>query len=231
MNRCLELGRIEQDEEKVLARIRLEYGVLPKNPYVAAGFLGEFYTRMKAEELAQSHQDVSIFWMARPVITNHYVFLGRRERPNIRVQRRLDARRIGEIDLVIIVEDEIKGTQTPIIIETHLARYKGYHTSVRNMLQPARIERKRELIGLLFNNLNGEKYQRPVVVYVVPKEQLKKLTVRESNMYRFVENGDLVVPFHTTKRNWIGEVERIIAACNGEKTDMPENGHKRPLAV
>ena len=232
-DRCLELGKINCGEEEALARIRKEYGVLPENLQIAAGLLGELYTRMNVEELARRRQNVSIFWMFAPVTTKQYVFSRqRRGKPNINVRRRSDARSIGEVDLVMMVEDSARGTQTPVIIETHLAGYRnGGRASVGKMLSQEKVERKKDLIKLLFNNIDGRRYEEPVVVYVVPQEQLRNLTVKKSNMFQFAGNGGLVVPFHTTRHGWMGEVERMVAQCNGEKTDAPESGYKMPSTV
>ena len=75
---------------------------------------------------------------------------------------------------------------------------------------------------LLLNNVGNGQFERPVVVYIVPQEQLRNVAVPESNLYQFVKRGDLIVPFHATREEWRKEVAQIIQKSK-EMTDATEN--------
>lgn len=227
--RCLELGTFAQEHDGVIGQAMRQYGGVPENPLVAAGKLGEVYTRMNVETLVTLHQkDTRIFFLGREVRTKNYVFYRKRsEATNIFVERKEDRRKVGEVDLMMILYEN--GRRTPVIVETHLAKYKNKECGVSEMLKPARVERKRSLMRLMLNNIHNGQFERPVVVYVVPQEQLRNLAVPESNLCQFVQRGDVVVPFHTTREGWREEV-RDMLAIQGRMTDAPKNEYQSQSA-
>jgi hypothetical protein len=175
------------------------------------GLMGELHTLLAIETLqCRHHEDISIYNLAKRKESGGYMFTPTKRRPNINFEKVVPPKRragkkvegdMGELDMIVMMQG------TPVIIETHLGNYDknkgGKKCSLQHKLREAQVNMKVKPTRALCNTPNVR------LVYVVRREFTKNKDIPESNMYKFISNGGIIVPFARKNEEWLTFIDDL----------------------
>ncbi len=184
------------------------------------GILGELHTLERMEILQRKHpREVRIYRLKCSKERQGQVYIPYNGYlPNILVRTKKGLV-VGEVDMVAFIDN------IPVILETHLARYKsGSKARLTRMLRQENVEKKKEHLSKLL-------CQRPEMIYIITQEDINKKENHDSRVGEYIAQGNYVVPFPMNRHQWRATAERLILCGKEKTTDEPESGYKLPTAV
>ena len=196
---CEQLEHTPVDLQKLNKRFLQENEWYPAELGNATGKAGELHVVMAVEKIREENHSLRILSLNDKVSRGFYYFIpGSTTGYNIAVKNVRNDRDVDEVDLVVIQRD------LPIIIETHLSRYRTGQSGmgVFDILDSDNVKRKKEHIARLLNSW-------PEIIFVIPKEYEEKVNLDGCRLHTFIRGGGHIVFFPYTRQEWKKTIEEF----------------------